>query len=723
MNTPSSRNGRHSWRFFRSGGFDQVALESADDLRHLAELDPKLWTALNCPTTGLEFDAKTLALLDADGDGQIRVPEVLAAVQWACARVKDPQGLFDGGALPLAAINDADEQGATLRAAATQVLAVLGKPEATTLCAEDFADMTLLFAAEHVNGDGVVPTALAAGDEALQQLIDDIIATQGAVADRSGEDGVTAETLAAFCEQAEAVLAWRRQAGEDPAATLPLGEDGTAAAAAAMAAVAAKVDDFFTRCRLAAFDARATEALNPAVTTYGALADHTIAAAHADVAALPLATVEAGASLPLGAGLNPAWAGAIDTLRTDAIEPLLGEREALSAEDWAALSARLAPYAAWQAERPETAVHELDSARIEGEIVQALRERLAALIETDANSDTSATTLDALQRLTHFQRDLVTLLRNFVTMSDFYGQQRKAVFQAGTLYLDQRSCELVLRVPDMGTHATMAPFSGCFLVYCKCVRAGADPITIAAALTGGEVDELMVPGRNGVFYDREGHDWKATVVKVVEQPVSIRQAFWTPYRRVGRFIENQIRNFAASKDKDIEAKSQAGVAAAGDKATAGAPAAAPPAFDIARFAGIFAAMGLAIGAIGAALAAALTGLFQLALWQLPLVLLAIVLVISGPSMLLAWLTLRRRSLGPLLDANGWAVNARARINLPFGRALTGVAALPAGSRRSLADPYADKKSPWPFWLGLLVIAGGLWWAWRQGWLAALTGGG
>ncbi|MDP1755831.1 MAG: hypothetical protein Q8L38_00055, partial [Pseudohongiella sp.] len=71
---------KHTWRFFRSGGFDQVKLETADDLKHLSELDPKLWTVLNCPTTGLEFDTRTAALLECVGDGQIRVPESLAAV-------------------------------------------------------------------------------------------------------------------------------------------------------------------------------------------------------------------------------------------------------------------------------------------------------------------------------------------------------------------------------------------------------------------------------------------------------------------------------------------------------------------------------------------------------------------------------------------------------------------------------------------------------------------
>ena len=46
---------------------------------------------------------------------------------------------------------------------------------------------------------------------------------------------------------------------------LPLGE-GTAAAAAVFDAVRDKVDDYFTRCRLAAFDERAPAALTPADT-------------------------------------------------------------------------------------------------------------------------------------------------------------------------------------------------------------------------------------------------------------------------------------------------------------------------------------------------------------------------------------------------------------------------------------------------------------------------
>ena len=87
---------------------------------------------------------------------------------------------------------------------------------------------------------------------------------------------------------------------------------------------------------------------------------------------------------------------------------------------------------------------------------------------------------------------------------------------------------------------------------------------------------------------------------------------------------------------------------------------------------------------------------------MPLGVLGIVLLISGPSMIIAWLKLRQRNLGPILDANGWAVNAQAKINVPLGKSLTSVAALPAGTVSDRRDPYAEKKRP--VWLYITVVA-------------------
>ena len=137
----------------------------------------------------------------------------------------------------------------------------------------------------------------------------------------------------------------------------------------------------------------------------------------------------------------------------------------------------------------------------------------------------------------------------------------------------------------------------------------------------------------------------------------------------------------------------------------------------ARFAGIFAAIGLAIGAIGTAIASTVTGFLQLSWWQMPIAVAGIILVISGPSVLIAALKLRHRNLGPILDASGWAVNTRLRINIPFGNALTALARLPEGAERSLQDPYAEKPRRGPYYLGavvvvLLIVAA----LWRYGFL-------
>jgi hypothetical protein len=360
-----------------------------------------------------------------------------------------------------------------------------------------------------------------------------------------------------------------------------------------------------------------------------------------------------------------------------AVTPLLGTREALDEGDWAALQAAFAAYAAWQAEKPAAG----------GELPA----------EAKAARD--------LERLARYVRDLLPLANNFVAFRDFYTRQGKATFQIGTLYLDGRSAELCVAVSDAGKHGALAGLARICLVYCDCVRRGGDEkLSIAAAFTAGDSDQLMV-GRNGVFYDRQGRDWDATITKIVDHPISLRQAIWSPYKRLARMVGEQLQKLAANKAGAVEARLAASAAEATKKVD-GVPAKAAPtpaqqAFDVGKFAGIFAAIGLAVGAIGTALASIITGMLGLRWWQMPLVLVGLMLAISGPAVIVAWFKLRSRNLGPILDANGWAINARARINIPFGTSLTGLARLPEGAERALSDPYAEKKTPWGLYLALL----------------------
>jgi hypothetical protein len=499
------------------------------------------------------------------------------------------------------------------------------------------------------------------------------------------------------------VVAW--YAGAD-ATVLPLG-DATPAAADAVRAVRSKIDDYFTRCRLAAFDERAAAALNANDAELAALSAMELSATTAAIANLPLARIAAGAALALATAVNPAWEARMSALTAAAVVPLLGTRDAITEADWRLVLDRLAAYEAWRDARPPNTVEPLGRDRVHAVLEGDREGAIRALIAQDLAIKPELDSVVDVERLCRYQRDLVKLLRNYINFSEFYAR-KGAVFQAGTLYLDGRGCTLVVDVADPAKHALMAPAAGVYLAYCDCVRPGEKKV-IAAAFTAGDVDNLMV-GRNGVFVDRRGNDWEATITKVIENPISIRQAFWAPYKKVVRIVEERVAKRTAAAD----AAATANLASAVDPPAPGAPApaapapaapapAAPPAIpepakiDI----GTIAAIGVAVGGIGAFGTAMLATMFGLG-WWMPLGVAGIMLAISGPSMLLAFMKLRRRNLGPLLDANGWAINSLTRINVPFGTALTDIAALPPGAHRSARDPYADKTRPWRLYTTVVV---------------------
>ena len=129
-------------------------------------------------------------------------------------------------------------------------------------------------------------------------------------------------------------------------------------------------------------------------------------------------------------------------------------------------------------------------------------------------------------------------------------------------------------------------------------KGSGEKLSIVAAFTGGDSDNLMV-GRNGIFYDRKGRDWDATITKIVDNPISIRQAFWSPYKKLVRMIEERAAKAAATADANSNAQltavANAPIAPAG---TAAAAARSKPAFDPS----VIALLSLALGTLAAAFA-------------------------------------------------------------------------------------------------------------------------
>src|SRR5262249_49701859 len=140
---------------------------------------------------------------------------------------------------------------------------------------------------------------------ALRMVVEDAIVAVGSVVDRSGQPGIDQALADQFFAEVDIRSAWLAKGRN--AALVPLGPK-TAAAYAAWVDAAPKIEDYFTRCRIAAFDPRAGATLAGEEQELVALAKRTLSASDEDLGKLPLARIEPTIRLPLDAALNPAWA-------------------------------------------------------------------------------------------------------------------------------------------------------------------------------------------------------------------------------------------------------------------------------------------------------------------------------------------------------------------------------------------------------------------------------
>lgn len=702
-------NKGYKWNFENIGGTTRVKITTGEDLMHLAELDPKMWTVLSCPLKGLEIDEKSLSFMDCDGDGKLRVNDVICTSKWVTGALKDADLLLEGkDSIDIENINREDACGSKLYAAAKQVLMNLGK-EGTVISLTDIADSSAIFAKTRFNGDGVIIEASAEGAED-KAAIAAAVAVTGGTLDRSGVQGVTAAQVEEFYKALADYAAWKEAEVEAPYG------DQTDKAIELYNALDAKVKDFFVRSRLAAFSPDSTSSLDVQTAQIQAISAENLTGKTADIAAYPIARVDGKDRIDLSAPVNPAWAAQFEALRKIAVDP---EAEVLTEDDWNAIGARFAAYSAWKSAKAGAGVEALGLDAVKNFIAQDRKAAILDLVAQDAALSEEAANIALVDKFLHVFRDFYRLVRNFVTFHDFYDKKKEtlAIFQSGVLMIDQRACRFCMNVADMAKHNSMAASSGMYLVYCDCTtKTVAGKIQIVAAVTVGEVGDLMV-GKNAIYYDNKGLEWDAVITKIVDNPISIAQAFWSPYRRMATAVENLISKNAADKDAKIMKEATTKINAAPSSIPSGGSALSPEtdrkmgeAFDIGKFAGIFAALGMAVGMIGSALASLAKGIFALKWWQVIMAFVGVMLVISGPAMVMAWLKLRRRNIAPLLNANGWAINVSSKISILFGETLTDIAKYP---KLKLKDPYARKGlAPWKKWVislsAVVVVAAGLW---------------
>lgn len=696
-----TNSNKYKWEFVNLGGSSRVRINSGEDIAHLPELDPKMWTVLSCPVTGLEIDDKSLAYMDVDGDGKIRVNDVIATSTWITGLLKDDDLLLEGkDNIDIENIDQGSEAGRKLYSSAKQILANLGK-EGSVISISDTADVAAIFAKTRFNGDGIV-TEATSEDADDKAAIAAAVASLGGVADRSGATGVDAAMVEAFYKALADYVAWQEAAVEAPFG------DKTDAVIEAYNALDAKVKDFFMRSKLAAFSPDSTASLDVQTSSIQAISAENLTGKTEEIASYPIARINGKPEIDLSAPVNPAWSAKFGLVK----EVALKDKKVLTEADWAELGAMFAAYTAWKGAKAGASVEALGLDAVKDILAKDRKAAILDLIAQDAALAEEAANIANVDKFLYVFRDFYRLLRNFVTLDDFYTKDKNvsAIFQSGRLIIDQRECRFCMKVADMAKHTASAATSGMFLVYCDCTtKAKAGKLSIVAAVTVGDIGDLIV-GKNAIYYDNDGVEWDAVITKIIDNPISVAQAFWSPYRRMAKAVENLINKSAADKDAKIMADATAKLNAVPAGGTAAAAAAPAQPFDIGKFAGIFAAFGMALGSLGTALTKIFGGVLNMPLHKTLLAVVAIILVISGPAMVMAWMKLRRRNIAPLLNANGWAVNAASKISIPFGETLTDAAKYP---KLKLKDPYAKKGlATWKKWVisfSALVVAVGVLW--------------
>ncbi|MBT3193816.1 MAG: hypothetical protein HN341_14820 [Verrucomicrobia bacterium] len=679
--------------FKQYGRTFQLRIETADDLEAVLKLDESLWVATSAPTDVFRCDSGFLSLLDPDGSKRIHTGEMKQAIRWLLTVLADRSQLIKRtNHVPLAAINTETPEGAEVAKSAAYVLKTLGQDDEEAISLKSVRQFLSNLKEQPLNGDGVlVPAAIDNPETA--QLIRDVISTVGGEIDASGEMGISGENLKRFREHVEACLVWRAQGrlpeDSDAVAVRPFG-DATDNMHAIRTKHAALVDHFFSLCRAVRFDPRTSERVRCPEATLDALDLSQPDDVTACLTRSPLAPPNGDDSLPLVTeALNPLYASWVAALKTDVLMPILGEiGETLHVDQWQQVKQALKPFADYMESQKGALVQSLSDEQLQHYHGSDAYSAVEALIAADRSVSDLLKGIHEVERLVLYHQNLMRLANNFVSFSELYHPPIRALFEEGSVLLDGRWFDLALRVNDVAKHSQIAKSSNIFTLYLEVNRKAPDTkFTIAVPATAGSKGNLGV-GKRGVFFDWRGQEHDAVVIRIIDNPISLREALVAPFTRLWAFILGKIEAMSGTMEKQLQKSTDALMK---KPATT---TAAPPAGVAGGPAGMMVGLSLSAAAIGSAFAFITKTLSGLSKGQLVAGVLGAAAVVAVPVSLIAILKLRRQDLSSLLEGCGWAINARMRFDNMQRRSFT---------RRELY-PLNATGTPQRTWVKQLLVA-------------------
>ncbi|MBL7114188.1 MAG: hypothetical protein ISS35_00355 [Kiritimatiellae bacterium] len=650
-------NKHSAMRFRQFGRTCQLRIENAQDLHHVLNLDDALWVATSVPSPAFADTGDLVAVMDRDGSGRITSDELRAAIAWFLNSVNNPEDVTTGEeCLALENINQDSPDGSALLSSAEYILKAQGKADAKKITLQEVAEFLDKLTEQPLNGDGIVVPD-AANNDALIVFLRDAVACVNAMTDASGKRGVNRSQLDEFRSALEDYRNWESETeASDNTTLLPLG-DQTFSAYTLLQEHMDKVQAFFTFHEARHFADEVTQ-----VPKKEPDADFNINATRDVVSRLtyqPIAKPIEEDSLPLSGHLvNPLYREWLEAVRTRIVIPLLGsEKRHITPSDWSTITNAFAPVATYIDLKKDAKVGGITAETRKQYLGGDLFQQAETLAQQDA--DVAAVRMGAqrLKQLLLYQKHLLRVANNFVSFSELYTPEQAAIFEKGAAVIDGRWFGLALEVTDMTTHSGTAKASGIFTCYLDVSNPdGTRKMTVAIPATSGSKGNLRV-GKRGIFFDNARQEYDAKIVKIIDNPISFREALAAPFVRLWNFVLGKIEAISATTENDLQKQTGALLAAppAAKQTPTGSGVPGGPA-------ALLVGLSVSAAAVGSSLAFIAKTFAAMSWFKLLGGLSTAALIVIMPSSLIAFLKLRRQDLSSLLEGCGWAINTRMRLS-------------------------------------------------------------
>lgn len=678
-----------------------MRIRGAEDLQKAVDLDEALWVAIDAPVSGFACDATFLQWLDGDGNGRVICDELRQAVRWTLDVLNDWSDVSSGRAsLKLYTVDASDPDGHQIVTSARKMLRRLGQTSDEVITLEQVREIKAQVQAQPISEAGVVLPS-ATDDPEIGAMLDAIVACTRGAEHPSGDKGVDETALTRFIDEAGQACAWfargRIPAGQTTTDVMPLGEV-TGAAWEVYQHLHDKLQQFFAQCEVVRYDASLAEQIALAGKVAAPEDFNDPDKLQAFLREAPLAPPNADASLRYEQPNNPYYIDLLKQFDRYVVEPILGgPRETLSWPEWAHIRRVMQPHAQWQSEKPPEAYSAIGPERLAMYLESARIDRVRRLAAESADTAFEMGNIRLVEKLLLYQSNLVAFANSYISFPTLYDPKQMALFERGTLVIDGRRLTLAVDVPDRAEHIKLAEASGMFVIYIE-ARRGELRGQFALPVTSGGRGNLVV-GKRGVFIDRDGQEWDARIVHMIENPISLGEALAAPFKRIAKLVSGKVDALTAEAEQKLDATTSAALDSSTPSPATPAPPTAPKGGLLAG--GLLMGGGVAVAALASSVAY-MTEKFSTIenkldiLIGVGIVVGVAVLLVAVPTLISARLRLRRRDLSAILEGSGWAVNARMRLTRGQSRTFTYRPGFPAGS--------AGVVSQWKVALALLLLA-------------------